>query len=282
VPSAQPVAPQGPAIPAPAQPAPSLRAADILRASSDATLRGASEGWVLPPAPSAGHGSRDIFGRPGGPCTTPECLAAIASAPAREGLAANPRDHRPAGSGRADPATARRTIEGLDLVRAVPGIGRAVARAPMHTVPGQRRTVGGGEGGVAEEFDMRHGSSFSGMTFGASTPDLRYHLLRVELEVVQEPAGGVRSIRVSRPSGFDALDLAATRALREALGESSWSAGTARWSRWSLEVSDAVTSTPFANNDGWTVLGEPSDGTRVRVRMRVIAQRVMDARDAGA
>lgn len=279
---AQTPAPQGPAIPAQPAPTPSLRAADILRASSDATLRGASEGWVLPPSPSASRGPRDIFGGGRGPCTTPECLAAIASAPAREGLAANPRDHRPAGAGRADSATARRSVEGLDLVRSVPGIGRAVARAPMHTVPGQRRTVGGGEGGVAEEFDMRHGSSFAGMTFGATTPDLRYHLLRVELEVVQDPAGGVRSIRVSHPSGFDALDVVATRALREALGENSWSAGTTRWSRWSLEVSDAVTSTPFANNDGWTVYSEPSDGTRVRVRMRVIAQRVMDARDAGA
>lgn len=273
-----PISAPGPAQPAP--PAPSLRAADILRASNDATLRGASEGgWSLPPA--GGHGPRDIFGGGRGPCTTPECLAAIASAPAREGLAANPRDHRPAGSGRADVATARRAVEELNLVREVPGIGRAVARAPLHTVPGQRRTVGAGEGGVAEEFDTRHGSSFAGMTFGASTPDIRYHLLRVELDVVQDPAGAIRSIQISRASGFEALDLAATRALREALGDNTWSAGTTRWSRWRLEVSDAATVTPFTSNDGWTVYGEPSEGTRVRVRMRVIAQRVMDGRDAG-
>lgn len=269
-----------PAIPTPGPPTPSLRAADILRASNDATLRGASEGWVLPPATS--RGPRDIFGGGRGPCTTPECLAAIASAPTREGLAANPRDHRPAGSGRADSTAARRAIEGIDLVRSVRGIGRAVASAPVHTVPGQRRTVGAIEGGVAEEFDYRHGSSFSGMTFGASTSDLRYRLLRVELEVEQDAAGAIRSIRVSNPSGFQPLDLAATRALREALDDSSWRAGSARWTRWRLEVSEAVTGTPFANNDDWVVYGEPADGTRVRVRMRLVAQRVLPGGDAGA
>jgi len=267
---------QGPAIPAPT---PSLRATDILRASNDATLRGASEGWILPSPTS--RGPRDIFGGGRAPCNTPECLRDIAMAPTREGLAANPRDHRPAGSGRADPAVARRVIEGLDLVRSVRGLGRAVAAAPMHTVPGQRRAVGSLEGGVAEEFDQRHGASFSGMTFGATTPDIRYHLLRVELDVEQDAAGGVRSIQVSQPSGFQSLDNVASRALREALGESDWHANGARWSRWRLEVSDAVTSTPFANNDGWTVYGEESDGTRVRVRMRVIAQRMLAGADAG-
>lgn len=276
----QPVAPQ--AVPNQQPNAAPLRAADILRASNDATLRGASEGWVLPPSAASTRGPRDIFGGGRGPCTTPECLRAIAMAPTTEGLAANPRDHRPAGAGRADRATARRAIESIDVVRSIPGIGRAVAQAPVHTVPGQRRTVGGGEGAVAEAFDQRMGSSFAGMTFGASTSDLRYRMLHVELEVEQEAAGGIRSIRVSRPSGFLPLDNAATRALREALGEGDWSAGAARWSRWRLEVSEAVTGTPFANNDDWVVYNEASDGTRVRVRMRLVAQRILGGGDAGA
>lgn len=275
-------APQGPALPARPTTAPSLSAANILRASGDATLRGASEGWVIPPAAATTRGSRDIFGGTRGPCDTPECMRAVAMGPVRDGLAATRRDDRPAGSGRADPAVARRAVEEMDLVRSVRGLGRAVAAAPMHTVPGQRRSVPGVEGGVAEEFDHRQGSTFSGMTFGATTSDLRYHLLRVELDVEQDAAGAVRSIQVSQASGFQSLDSVASRALREALGTSDWRAPGARWSRWRLEVSDAVTNTPFANNDGWTVYSEPSDGTRVRVRMRVIAQRLIRAGDAGA
>ncbi|MFO0624602.1 MAG: hypothetical protein U0325_03225 [Polyangiales bacterium] len=275
-------APQGPALPQRPTVAPSLSAANILRASGDATIRGASEGWVVPPAAATTRGSRDIFGGARGPCDTPECLRAVAMAPVRDGLAATRRDDRPAGSGRADPAVARRAVEEMDLVRSVRGLGRAVAAAPMHTVPGQRRSVPGVEGGVSEEFDHRQGSSFSGMTYNASTSDLRYHLLRVELDVEQDAAGAVRSIQVSQASGFQSLDSVASRALREALGASDWRAPGARWTRWRLEVSDAVTNTPFANNDGWTVYSEPSDGTRVRVRMRVIAQRLIRAGDAGA
>lgn len=280
-PTPQPIAPQGPALPAPPTQAPSLSAANILRASGNATLRGASEGWIVPPAAATTRGSRDIFGGARGPCTTPECLRALAMGPTREGLEATRRDDRPAGSGRADPAVARRAVEELDLVRSVSGIGRAVAAAPMHTVPGQRRDVPGVEGGIAEEFDQRHGAAFSGMTYGATTSSLRYHLLRVEIEVEQEASGEVRSLRVSQPSGFQPLDRAAAAALREALGAADWHAEGARWSRWRLEVSDAVTSTPFANNDGWTVYGEESGGTRVRVRMRVVAQRMIAARGAG-
>jgi hypothetical protein len=273
---------QGPALPTRPTVAPSLSAANILRASGDATLRGASEGWVIPPAAATTRGPRDIFGGARGPCDTPECMRAVAMAPVRDGLAATRRDDRPAGSGRADPAVARRAVEEMDLVRSVRGLGRAVAAAPMHTVPGQRRSVPGLEGGVAEEFDHRQGSTFAGMTMGATTSDLRYHLLRVELDVEQDAAGAVRSIQVSQASGFQSLDSVASRALREALGASDWRAPGARWSRWRLEVSDAVTNTPFANNDGWTVYSEPSDGTRVRVRMRVIAQRLIRAGDAGA
>lgn len=245
-------------------------------------MRGASEGWVIPPPAASTRGSRDVFGGGRGPCDTPECMREIAMAPVREGLAGTRRDDRPAGSGRADPLVARRTIEALDLVRSVRGIGPAVAAAPMHTVPGQRRAVPGVEGGIAEEFDQRHGAGFAGLTYGATTSSLRYHLLQVELEVEQDATGAVRALRVSRASGFQALDNAATRALREALGEADWHAQGARWSRWRLEVSEAVTSTPFANNDGWTVYGEASEGTRVRVRMRIVAQRVIPSRDAGA
>jgi len=275
-------APQGPALPTRPPEAPSLSAANILRASGEATLRGASEGWVVPPAAATTRGSRDIFGGARGPCDTPECMRAVAMAPVRDGLAATRRDDRPAGSGRADPAVARRAVEEMDLVRSVRGLGRAVAAAPMHTVPGQRRSVPGVEGGVAEEFDHRQGATFAAMTMGATTSDMRYHLLRVELDVEQDAGGAVRSIQVSQASGFQSLDTVASRALREALGASDWRAPGARWTRWRLEVSDAVTSTPFANNDGWTVYSEPSDGTRVRVRMRVIAQRMIRAGDAGA
>lgn len=46
------------------------------------------------------------------------------------------------------------------------------------------------------------------------------------------------------------------------------------------KVSEAVGASLTNGNEGWTLLGHESDGTRVRVRVRMISQRLIG--DAGA
>lgn len=270
----------GPSVTAPAPRV--LTATELLRGGESLATRGAAEGWMAPTA--VARPERSDWGTGGRRCEGEACIAERALAPTRAGLAETARDHRPAGSGQADARTGRRALEELDLVRSVAGLGRAVERAPVVTIPGQRRTVGGGEAAVAEAFDQRHQSSFAGMTYGATTAARSYHLLAVELDVEQSPDGDIRALRVSRASGLAPLDAAAERALRAALGASDWTAGAARWSRWRIEVSNAAgANTPFSGNEGWTVLDTPSDGVRLRARVRMLAQRVTGAaRDGGA
>ncbi|MBL8603586.1 MAG: TonB C-terminal domain-containing protein [Myxococcales bacterium] len=265
---------EGPRAPAP------LRATELLAGASNLATRGAAEGW-LAPSPGTGRAPRDTWGA--NRCTTDECVAAIARAPTEGLLAGTARDHRPAGATENDRHASRRVLEGLDLVREVPNLGSSVRSAPMVTVAGQRREMRVTESGVAEEFDQRHGSSFAGMTLGARTSDLRYHLLAVELEVEQSPSGQIERLEISRASGQPRLDRAAERALREALDELPLRTDRRRWSRWRLEVSDAVTGPSLLNgNEGWTVFADRSDGVALRARMRVIAQRLLGAVDAGA
>jgi len=203
-----------------------LTASELLRGGESLAVRGATEGWMAP-APVA-RPARTDWGAGGNRCVGEACIAERALAPTRAGLAETARDHRPAGAGHADARTARRAIEELDLVRSVAGLGRAIQRAPTVTIPGQRRTVGGGEAAVAEAFDQRQQTSFAGMTFAATTSDRTYHQLAVELEVDQSPEGDIQALRVSRGSGLAPLDAAAERALRAALGASEWAAGSAR------------------------------------------------------
>lgn len=272
-----PTPPVPPPTPAPT-PAP-MRAADLLRASSSLAVTGASEGW-LAPAPLR-RPDRNIFGgNATGEPPSPERLREIAGGPIRAALAETVRDHRPAGSGAHDTFVARRALESFDPVREIPGLGTAVRRAPVVTIPGVQRAVPRGEGGVAENFDQAHGASFAGMTLNTRMPDLRYPCLRADLDVDQDAAGTIRAVRVASTSGMRAFDAAAERAMREAMPEHPWTAGQPRSTRWRFEVSEAVGASLTNGNEGWTVLGHESDGTRVRVRVRMISQRLTG--DAGA
>ncbi len=270
--------------PAPQTPAPTpspapMRAADLLRASSSLAVTGASEGWLAPSPMRAPD--RNIFGgNATGEPPSPERLREIAGGPTRAALADTVRDHRPAGSGAHDTFVARRALESFDPVREIPGLGAAVRRAPVVTIPGVQRAVPVGEGGVAENFDQAHGASFAGMTLNTRMPDLRYPCLRADLDVDQDAAGTIRAVRVANTSGMRAFDAAAERAMREAMPEHPWTAGQARSTRWRFEVSEAAGVSLTNGNEGWTVLGHESDGTRVRVRVRMISQRVTG--DAGA
>lgn len=230
-----------------------------------------------PPAPNRNIYGGNVTGEP----PSPARLREIALGPARDALAGSVRDHRPAGSGAHDTFVARRALETFNPVREVPGLGTAVRTAPMVTVAGVQRAVPRGEGGVAENFDQAQGVSLAGMTLNTRMPDLRYRCLRADLDVDQDAAGAIRSVRVALPSGLRAFDVAAERAMREAMPEHPWTAGQARSSRWRFEVSEASAGPSFmSGNEGWTVLGTESDGMRVRVRVRMISQRLIS--DAGA
>ncbi len=286
-PIVEPVAPPAPAVTPPVVPVvvprPVPRAADLLRASRDLAVTGASEGWLAPVAAPAPN--RNIYGgSTNHEPPSPERLREIANAPVRAALAETVRDHRPAGAGAHDTFVARRALE-ADPVREVPGLGAAVRRAPVVTIAGVQRSVSSGEAAVAQNFDQAQGVSFAGMTMGTRMPDLSYRSLRAEIDVDQDASGAVRAVRVSHPSGLHTLDLAAERWIRQALQEAHtehpWSAGGSRFSRWRVEISEASTGPSFVSgNDGWTVLGNESDGTRVRWRVRMISQRV--SADAGA
>ncbi len=271
--------------PAPAQtpaptpsPSPAPRAADLFRAASNLTVTGASEGWLQPAA--APRPNRDLFGgnRTGEP-PSPEQLRAIAAGPTQQALAGSVRDHRPAGAGVHDRFVARRAMEHFNPVREVPGLGAGVRRAPEITSEGQVRNVSGGEGGVADNFDHTHGTSFASMTRAARTSDMRYRCLRTDLDIEQDASGAIRAVRVAHASGMRAFDDAAERALREAMPEHPWTPGTGRATRWRFEVSEAVGLSVTNGDEGWTVLGTESDGVRVRVRVRMLSQRLLG--DAG-
>lgn len=264
---------------------PPLRAADILRASDDVAVRGAAERW-LPPAAATSRPERNIYGPAAGSgeANSAERLREVAAGPTREMLAGTVRDHRPTGSTEHDHAVSRRAMEEFNPVREIPNLGPAVHRAPMDHIAAQSRTVTTGEAMAAEEFDQRHGSSFAGMTYGTRLPEISYHVLKTELDVEQDATGAIRAVRVSRASGMRTFDDAAQRALRAAMPQDSWTAGRARWTRWRFEVSEAAPGwNPFNGNEGWTVISEESGGVSLRMRVRVVAQHLLDdARDAGA
>lgn len=277
-----------PPTPAPPTPAPSvappMRAADILRASDDVAVRGAAERWLAPTA-AVGHPERNIYGPAAGSGNgSDEALREVASAPTRAMMAGTVRDHRPTGSTEHDHVVSRRAMEEFNPVREIPGLGTAVHRAPMDHIASQSRTVTTGEAMAAEEFDQRHGSSFAGMTYGARMPEISYHVLKTELDVEQDASGAIRSVRVSRASGMRTFDVAAERALRAAMPQDAWTAGRSRWTRWRFEVSEAAPGwNPFNGNEGWTVISEQSGGVNLRMRVRVVAQHLLDdRRDAGA
>lgn len=227
--------------------------------------------------------NESIFG-PSRRCTgTPEeCARAVASAPIVAAIESQQRPN-PAGTGAHSRQVGNRLMETFSPVRQIPGLDSIVARGQLVT-PTSTREVPGGERAIDD------GSAARGYTMnGAGTitiPQAPYRMVRTEIEVDQDAAGAIIATRVATSSRSDALDRAAERAIREALGEAdAFRTATRRRSRWAIEVSEAVAAGRIDTiiraggsdpNLGWRVAPENANGMRIRYRVRMVSMRLVN------
>lgn len=227
--------------------------------------------------------NESIFG-PSRRCTgTPEeCARAVASAPIVAAIESQQRPN-PAGTGAHSRQVGNRLMEAFSPVRQIPNLDSIVSRGQLVT-PSSTREVSAGERAI-DDASASRGYTMNGA--GTITiPQAPYRMVRTEIEVDQDASGAIIATRVATSSRSDALDRAAERAIREALGEAdAFRTATRRRSRWAIEVSEAVAAGRIDTliraggsdpNLGWRVAPENANGMRIRYRVRMVSMRLVN------
>lgn len=266
---------------------------DLFNPSATSMMVAARLGGVaLPTGPTAAQRAaarnESIFG-PSRRCTgTPEeCARQAASEPMNTALASQSRP-LPAGTGAHSRQVASRAVEAFLPVRQIPNVGSIVARGQLVT-PTVTRESPAGESAHNADFAARTGVDFG--TGSLRIPQAPYRMVRAEIEVEQDAQGTITATRVASSSRSDVFDRAAERAIREALGEAdAFRTPSRRRSRWAFEVSEAVADgridTILRNgadpNLGWRVAPEPSNGMRIRYRVRMVSMSLLREPESGS
>ncbi len=260
----------------------------LFNPSAESMMVAAARGGVAMVAgPTAAQRSANrndsIFG-PSRRCTgtAEECARAVASAPINEAIASQQRPN-PAGTGAHSRQVSSRLVEAFSPVRQIPNLDSIVARGQLVT-PTSTRESTAGERSHNSEFASRTGIDH-GIGGGLTIPQAPYRMVRTEIEVDQDAAGAITATRVASSSRSEALDRAAERAIREAIGEAeTFRTASRRRSRWAIEVSEAVASGRIDTilrgggadpNLGWRVAPENANGMRIRYRVRMVSMRLI-------